>query len=954
MLTLPSFAFLLLAPRATLTPERISLDGAWRLTQSERKIDIPARVPGVVQLDLMRAKLIPDPYQRMNEKAVQWVGETRWTYSRPFLVPASFLRYRHLVLRCEGLDTLATLRVNGQIVAHPDNMHRTWEFDMRPYLHAGANSMAVDFEPIEPFLKAHETQAKFPGKPVQSHGWGYVRKASFQMGWDFSPKLVTSGIWRPISLLGWDGARITSMQIVQHHSANRVGLDVGVSATTEGRTTTRVSVWFKGRKIGSGVSGHVDIRNPQLWWPNGMGAQNLYEVRAEVFDSQGNLLDRSARRIGLRTITWYPKTATSPLTLAVNGRRFFARGSNWVPPDSLLVRTTPAQIRGLVQKAVDAHMNLMRLWGGGFYEPDALFDAADEKGLLLWFEFKFADAAYPAFDPDWLANVRAEAFDNVQRVRHHPCVAVYSGNNEVIGFISEKTTPSSMSRADYNLLFHETLRDVVHQAAPGAFYTPGSPEIGDDHYWDVWHGSANFKSYRTRHGFMSEYGFQAFPVPRSVSSFASAEDRASVETPVMLNHQRNWRDGDALIVSTTRRYFRKPKDFDSTLWLSQINQADGILTGVEHWRRDWPHSSASLVWQFNDPWPVTSWSMVDYYGRPKALYYALKRAYAPVALSGIADAGVVQIWVANDRPRQLEGTVRWTLTRVDGKPLSHGATTARAAAGTSSTEIGTVVVDEYLKREGANNVLLWMTLSVPGEPDSRALVTFDTFKNLDLVAPEIHASVTKERDGYRVSLSAEHPALWTWVDLADADYSANFLHLQPGQTESIFVKPARRMSLQEVRNALCVRSLFDTYAPGTEALAVVRPSANGSIVAAADSAEIAGDAAILEPGPPANIGNWVHVEDSLRWSVSIPKPGRYTVTAIVAVPDSEAGAGFDVSLGASHVTGTVPPTGGWFTYKTISLGVLEATKAGVQTLTLTPSSRPHDHVMNLRSVTLTP
>lgn len=955
-----------LLPTFPTLPTRLPLEGAWRLTQADRKIDIPAIVPGVVQTDLMRRGIIPDPYFSTNETAVQWVSDLPWSYSRSFVVSPEFLRKRRIVLRCEGLDTIATIRINGREVAFANNMFRTWEFDAKPYLREGENSIGVDLTPTEAYQKTLMDRPKQFGKPVQDGAKHFVRKPPFQGGWDFAPKLMTMGVWRKIGLVAWDEARLDDVTIVQDHTRpGHVGLDITFDEEGLGATRARTSVLYRGRTVASaeslvtkGAGGmKFDLKAPHLWWPNGMGPQSLYDVRVELLDARGRVVDRGSRRIGLRTVTWIPKTEKAPLALVVNGRRFFAKGSNWVPFDSLL-REDPARERKLVQRAVDAHMNLMRLWGGGYYEDDALFDAADEKGLLLWFEFKYADAPYPSFDPVWLENARREAEDNVRRVRHHPSIAVYSGNNEVIGFIRDQTTESAMNREEYDLLFHTTLRDVVRRLAPDAAYTPGSPEIGDDHYWDVWHGSATFESYRTRHGFMSEYGFQAFPVPRSVEEYTRPDERATVETTAMRQHQKNWRDGNALIVSTSLHTYRRPKDFDSTLWLGQINQADGIQMGVEHWRRDWPNSTASLVWQFNDPWPVTSWSMIDWYGRPKALYYRLKHAYAPVALSGLGDAktGRAELWVANDRFEAKRGRMEWTLTRADGSVLDKGTEAVAIPAGTSSVRAVSKDVRTILEREGANNVLLWATLRTPGEPDSTTLVTFARTKDLGIVDPEIRSTVTPTRDGYRVTLVSAHPALDAWVELKgmDADYSDNFVHLRPGVPVSIDVTPTAKTSLDGVRNALVVRSLFDTYPPGAEAAPITHPEPDGRIVATAENAEILGDTAILEGGNPGNIGSWRDPNDSLRWIVRDAKPGVYDVSALVAIVDDQAGGTFDVEVEDRRVSGVVPPTHGWFDFVPLPLGRLTITKGGTVTILLRPTSKPHDNLMNLRSITLTP
>ncbi|BDI34197.1 beta-mannosidase [Capsulimonas corticalis] len=955
------------SPISATAPERVGLDGTWRLTQASRGISLPAKVPGIVDTDLLAAGKIPNPFYRDNEKAVQWVGEVPWTYSRSFTVPAAFLKHREIRLRCEGLDTLSSIRVNGRDVAQTDNMHRTWEFDVRPLLHTGANRIEITFSPIEPYLKAHENQAAFPGKPVEAHGWGYIRKSPFQMGWDFSPKIITCGIWRSIGLVGWDAARLTDIGVVQSHYKNgQVGLAVGITADTAAATTAHTTVLFAGHPVAQTdtalaqgrATPHLTVIKPQLWWPAGMGPQNLYDVRVELRDARGRVVDSGTRRIGLRTLDMIAKTSANLMTLTVNGCRFFAKGTNWVPMDSLITRASPDQERRYVDNAVNNNMNLIRLWGGGYYEDEALYDEADKKGLLLWAEFKFADASYPVFDPKWLANVKAEAVDNVSRLRHHPSIAVWSGNNEVIGFVADKTDHNHMTHEDYNLLFHHVLADVVHSLAPNDVYTPGSPESGDEHDWSVWHGSAPFESYRTVHGFMSEFGFQAFAQPRTVDAYTAPKDRDSVLSPIMKFHQRNWGDGNQMILSTFRRYYRTPKDFDSTLWLSQIQQADGVLTGVEFWRRDWPHSSASLVWQYNDCWPGTSWAMVDYYGRPKALWYRLRHAYAPVMLSGQADgqSGHAELWISNDHPRALKGTIDWRLTRTNGALVQKGTQSAAIPAGTSSTRALSFEDAAIIAKEGAGNLLLWAELRVPGEPVSTSLLTFARPKQLNLVAPEIHTAVAAQGNAYQVTLTSARPALFAWIDLAGADakYSDNFVHLRPGAPVTITVAPSAKTTLAQVQKALRVRTLFDTYLPTADATPVVTADANGEVALSAFSAQMIGDTFVLETGTPDNIGNWSDPHDYLQWTVKNAKPGTYAMTANVSSPPDEGGSQFVVDVAGAQVTGTVPTTASWTTYTDLPLGTVTIAKSGTISISLKPTTKPSVHVMNLRTLTLKP
>lgn len=934
-------------------PQRLSLTGSWRVSQVERGITIPASVPGVIQLDLLKAGKIPDPYLSDNEKKVQWVSDVPWDYSRQFTVTPEFLQNPHIVLRCEGLDTFATVSINGREVAKTDNMYRAWEFDAKPFLVAGENTIRVQFETLSSFLKRNDGRSLQFDRPVQEEGRSYIRKAAFQGGWDFAPRLLTTGIWRDINLIGWKEGRITGVRVDQQHKAHSVQLSVHADGTVPTGGTAHAIVRWKGKVVAeaSGADLQLTIENPQLWWPAGMGKPNLYDLEVTLRDREGRVVDRANRRVGLRTVTWIPKTEKNPLALVVNGHRFFAKGSNWVPTDSLL-REDPKRDRKLLQHAVDANMNLMRLWGGGFYVGDAFLDTCDELGLLVWFEFGYACSSYPSYDPQWLANARGEAEDAVKRIQTHPSIAVYSGNNEVTDRLADKASSWQMSREDYALLFHKTLREVVHQLAPDAAYTPGSPEVGDTHYWTVWHGAEDFTAYRKLHGFMSEYGFQAIPVPKSLETYTTSEDRTAFTNPGMANHQKNWRDAHALIVSTFRRSYRKAKDMESVVWLSQIQQAEGIITGVEHWRRDWPHSSASLVWQFNDCWPGSSWSMIDYYGRPKALLYRLKHAYAPVALSGIAEEKETKasLWVANDRFEAKLGQIDWVLTKVDGTVLRKGAEKVQIPAGTSSLQALTLDFGSLPRKD----LLLWSTLRVAGEPESHSLVTFERPKELDLVDPKIEASVSATAKGFKVTLTSKYPALYAWVDLKglDAEFSDNFVHLRPGAPVSVEV--TAKATLTEVKKALVARSLYDTYDPNTLAHVVLSPKANGEIVAPVEDAEVRGNGPSLEFGEPSNLGGWRSVDNSVEWDIRDAKTGTYRVSAVISCPSGDAGGTFEVAVGESRLSSTVTPTASWTDYKTFELGTLTITKAGNTTLIVRPLTKPHDNLMNLRSITLTP
>lgn len=935
----------LLPQRDNLGVQRFDLGGEWTLNQLSRKINIPVQVPGSVHTDLVAAKIINDPFYRDYEKKLQWIGEVRWLYFRNFKIPSSLLKRRHIVLRCEGLDTLATIHLNGHEVAKTGNLFRTWEFDVKPFLKEGSNTITIEFNPVGPVLKAKENQAKFPGKPAW--GQGYVRKTPVQNGWDFAPKFLTCGIPRPISLVSWENARIDHVRVGQTHRAGKVALDVEVDAQILPGILTETTVTLKGKEVARKFgNGSIGIPKPQLWWPSGMGSQPLYEVKTVLRDAKGQVFDQQRHRVGLRTVAWKPKTAKSPLTLSINGRPFFVKGANWIPPDALNARVKTDKYRRLMQMAKDANMNMMRFWGGGLYEDDALYDICDELGLLVWFEFKFACTPYPAFDPEWVEDVRCEAVDNVKRLRNHPSIAIWSGNNEVAGFVDEKTSLFKMSREDYSTLFHRTLAKVVKDLAPDAHYTPGSPESGDDHNWNVWHGGAPFETYLEDHGFMSEFGFQSFPEPRTIEAVTAPEDRTSLLSPILKYRQRNIGGrGNENIVDTMERYFRKPKDFDSALWLSQINQAMGVVMGVEGWRRDWPRSSGSLVWQFDDNWPTPSWSMIDYYERPKALYYRLKEAYEPVHLSGtVNEAGQVEIWVSNDRIEPATGALELSLTGADGRPIGTVPASSVTAKGSASQRVAAFDPNPFLAKTGRDDLLVWARLRKGKEVVSRTVVSLIRPKQLRLTDPQITARVTATKTGGVITLTSKRPALWTWIEAGDVALSDNFIHLAPGESRTISVRG-------KLPRTVRVRSLYDTFDPGEPLPDLsVRPSSDGTIHADAVHAEVVGGL-VLERNSPPNLGNWSRDKDAAEWRVANAKPGRYELQVTLASPDG--GSTCRLTLGETVRTFEVPKTGDWTGYQTLNLGIIDL-PAGPLRITLKGTRGKGSHVMNLREVTLRP
>ena len=805
----------------------VSLNGAWEFAPAGGGEWRPATVPGCVHSDLLAAGKIPDPFYRENEKAVQWVGETNWVYRRTFQVSTSELAHDRVLLRCQGLDTFATIRVNGRELGRTDNMFRTWEFDVKPVLQAGTNSIEIAFESVLPYMKQRNTERplyEWAGSH-EPKGRAWVRKEPCDFGWDWGPVLITCGIWKPIELVTFDEARLADVAILQDLSdKTKAELTVQIKAETTKPSDLRavVHVTQANRPIAQeelnlvdgAATAHLTVHDPMLWWPNGMGKHPLYDVQVDLLGVNHTLLDRTVKRIGLRTVQLLPADNTHSLRFAVNGVPFFAKGANWIPCDPFPNRVTPAELRRYVAGAVAANMNMMRFWGGGYYEEDALYDACEEMGILVWDDCKFACSSYPAFDPAFMENVRQEIRDNVRRLRHHPSIAVWCGNNEISLMTGPKWSTNSMARADYDKLFTGLIGGEIKQLDPQALYVPGSPEVGDVHYWQVWHGGKPFEAYHSLNGFMSEFGFQSFPEPRTVDTYTAPEDRTSLFTPVMEWHERSAGDGNKIISDMMQRYFMPAKDFDSALWLSQILQGYGIKSGAEFWRQNMPLSMGCIFWQYDDIWPVASWSSVDYFGRWKALQYMARRFYAPGLVSGRAETTnqSVAVYVTSDLLHSSRGRLSWQVTDLNGKSLERGNQTLDLDA-QASRIAKKLDVAGLAEQHGATNLLVWLELKVPGQPVSKNLVTFVYPKELNLRDPGLKTSVRQTGEEFHVKLTAKAPALWTWLTLknSDARYSDNFDHVRPGSPVEMTVKPQRSMTVAEFKNELQVHSLYDTY-----------------------------------------------------------------------------------------------------------------------------------------------
>ena len=688
--------------------KQLSLCGPWTLD-----IPGPAQVPGSVYHDLLSAERIPDPFYRDNETQALALMENDFRYSRTFSVDAGLLSCDAVLLRCEGLDTLAMVSINGAEAGRANNMHRTWEFDVKSLLREGENDIVVHFASPTRTIRERFVDDPADGSADAMEGFPNLRKAHCMFGWDWGPRLPDAGIWRDISLLGVDRARIRDVLVEQFHGDGQVTLRIHTHITrlTDAPTETAVSVTAPDGTVLTGVGEHceIGIADPQLWWPAGYGEQPLYRVEV-VLSSGGEPLDAWNRRIGLRTMTVTREKRDYGETFShcVNGVDVFAMGMDYIPEDNLLPRVTPARTRRLLEDARLANVNTIRVWGGGYYPDDWFYDACDELGLLVWQDFMFACAVYNLTD-EFEETITAEFVDNIRRLRSHPSLALWCGNNEMEQFVDGGLwVREKRQKSDYIKMYHYILPKVLKAEDPQAFYwpsspssggdfdAPGDPSRGDVHDWDVWHGLKPFTDYRNYlFSYVSEFGFQSFPCMETIETFTLPEDR-NIFSYVMEKHQRNATANGRIVTYLSQTYLY-PSDLDKLVYASQLLQAQAMQYGVEHWRRNRGRCMGAVIWQLNDCWPVASWSGIDYFGRWKALQYYAKRFFAPVLVSCHEEGLVNQegisvntehidpkktarLNVSNETRAPFAGEVHWALRRPDASVIEEGRFAAEVPA----------------------------------------------------------------------------------------------------------------------------------------------------------------------------------------------------------------------------------------------------------------------------------
>lgn len=734
----------------------LDLGKGWQMAERNSALFLPAGdVPCSVYQTLLQNGRMEDPFWRDNENRALPLMEKDYVFRKCFDVPAGFFACDPVYLRCEGLDTVAVLTLNGQEIARTDNMHRTFEFDVTHLLRETGNDLSILFLSPTRTIRERDSVLHAGGSDECMRGFPNLRKAHCMFGWDWGPRLPDAGIWRPISLVGVEKARLTSVYVTQHHEDGRVTLSFTpeIQPAGAGSLACTVTVTAPDGTVlaDRAPCGPVSVENPQLWWPNGLGEQPLYTVTVTLL-ADGREVDTWQRRIGLRTLTMKREKDTwgESFAATVNGVSFFSMGADYIPEDNLFPRRSAARTRKLLEQAALAHHNAIRVWGGGCYPDDWFYDICDELGLVVWQDFLFACANYNLTE-EFEENVRAEFADNIRRLRHHASLGLWCGNNEMEQFTDDgiyDLTP--WQKGNYTRLYEYILPKMLRELDPQTFYWPSSPSSGGDfddprdpnrgdvHYWEVWHGNLPFTDYRNYFfRYVSEFGFQSFPTLKTVESFTQPEDR-NIFSYVMEKHQRN-NAANGKIMNYMAQTFRYPTDFGTLLYASQLLSAEAMKYGVEHWRRYRGRCMGAVVWQLNDIWPVASWSSIDYFGRWKALHYYEKRFFRPVLLSCCEEGLLsqdpnpnaepyevkksIRLNVSNETRRDKTVTVGWELRHNDGRIVHKGDSVTLTVPALSAVwleeaplpqaDLFTDYVSYWMEEDGVRTVFGTVIFSMP-------------------------------------------------------------------------------------------------------------------------------------------------------------------------------------------------------------------------------------------------
>jgi beta-mannosidase len=775
--------------------------------QEERNISTPIKdwefkyennwhkaiVPGNNFSDLLNNNFIVDPFYGTNEDSLQWVSEKVWKYHSKFKVSKETLAKSNHTLIFKGLDTYAKVFLNDSLILKANNMFRSWKIDVSENLKQ-ENKLLIIFEPTS---KIEKTKQQKLGYHLPGGSRVFTRKAGFHYGWDWGAKISPTGIWREVELQSWNDCKITDLYIKQNHLTDTIAnlsVEIEIASSIEKSINIKAynKVWknINLKKGNNKFSFSIHIPNPELWWPNGYGEQKLYDIPISIFDENG-IIDKQKKKIGLRKIELISEQDSigESFYFKVNNKPIFMKGANYIPQDNLQNRVTKSHYQNLLNDVIKANMNMLRVWGGGLYEEDLFYNLCDSLGILIWQDFMFACAMYPS-DSLFIENITAEATENVKRLRNHPSIALWCGNNENSegwhrwgwqdAFTENQKTEIWKG---YQKVFQETLPKIVNSYSQSAYWESspkfgrGNPQHqfeGDAHYWGVWHDAEPFENFERKvPRFMSEFGFQSFPQLSTIAKFADSS-QWHLNSDVMKNHQKHPR-GNSLILEYMQRQYPVPSDFDKFIYTSQILQAEGMRIGLEAHRRNQPYCMGTLYWQLNDCWPVASWSSRDYYGNWKALHYTVQDIFSPISLSLHKDKeGFINLWAISDFDSTFTDTLIIEVYNIKEDVLWK----------THTKQINIKPGSQLLKRKiehlGQGQFIIGKLKN--SNITSKTLFT-SPIKDILFKEPNITASWNENK----LILTTKNSAFQVYLHGIDVHFSDNFFTLQKGERKIIEV-----------------------------------------------------------------------------------------------------------------------------------------------------------------------
>ena len=805
----------------------ILLNGKWNFKMIGTDKVYEGKVPGDVISDLLANDVIPNPLIGLNEQLVQWIGRADWDYFRTFEVDKSILDYDFVELDFEMLDTLADIYVNDKKIASVKNINRHYAFDIKSLLKEGENTIRIRF--YSPLLYIANKQKKnpLPNSTLGEAGSCHIRKSPYHFGWDWGPHMLTCGISGNCAIKCYDVCKITRVDIKQTHEDGKVTLDFNAEfSSTEQELNTIYTLSLDGEQVckTQGLAKtSLTVEKPVLWWCNNMGEQTLYDLKIEVYVGE-KLVCEKTQKIGLRTIVLNTDEDEigKNFCFYINGRRIFARGANWIPADSFINNVSDEKLYDLLYKAKACNMNMIRVWGGGYYESNRFYDLCDKLGLLVWQDCNFACSPYPFNDEEFVEEVLAEVSDNVLRIKNHACLCLWAGNNEI----------ESMSMAWLNRrkviefcgeFFYNTLRNHVNSLDGNTAYwacTPSSgtymkkinsPDFGDTHLWHVWHGLRKLEHYRKMNTrFCSEFGIESLPSLNAIDIFSDGHAYESVNSPLAKAHQKCI-GGNGKIKYYMLSKFWTPKNFSDTVYLSQLTQAICIKNATEGWRVKKGRCNGALYWQYNDCWGVNSWSGMDYYGNMKALQYTARRFNQNTALSIQLNGKVADIFFVNDYITSYKTKIVCGIKTYSGETV-YTVTNTLSISDDAVGKIVSLDIKSLLKKHKTKDCYIF-AIAYDMNANIISEETLPLTNENKAKLPKANLTYAIEQIDNTAKLTISSDAYARFVEIRLKGYSTmlsdNYFDMMPNQSKTISFEIPQGETIENIKQLVSVRSLVD-------------------------------------------------------------------------------------------------------------------------------------------------